>query len=366
MKLKKFLQAFGLVAVLFTLIPFIAADYWWIRLFDFPHTQLTILTFVAFVTYFIKFDIKQVKDYVFVSVLAACLIYQLFKILPFLPHENFEMEETAEGSSAPRIKFLIANVLQKNEEPQKLFKEVKEKDADVLLFMETDTRWMNDIRTVVKDYPHRLEIPLGNTYGMLLYSKFPLIDEKIRFLVDDSIPSIEAILHLPSGEKVQTYFIHPTPPMPQHNPSSSDRDAEMMLVAKAANKSPLPVIIAGDFNDVAWSQSTLLFKNVSGLLDPRVGRGFYNTFNAKSYIMRWPLDHFFASDDFRLAILKLGNDIDSDHFPAYFEVTLEPEVAQEQNQPAPTVKQMEKADKQIEKSRKEQVEKKVEEAKESN
>lgn len=353
MNIKSLLQAFGLVAIIFTLIPFIAADYWWIRVFDFPHTQLTILTFVALVTYFIKFDIKEIKDYGFVIILGACFIFQLLKIVPYIPHGKFEMMDASPEKEEEKIKFFISNVLQDNEDPEKLINEIKNKDADIVLLMETNTRWMNDVKTVVSNYPYKLEAPLDNTYGMLLYSKLPLKNEKINYLVDDSIPSMETVLQLPTGQEIQLYCIHPTPPMPQENPSSTDRDAEMMLIAKMAKDHPLPVIVAGDFNDVAWSQSTLLFKDMSGLLDPRVGRGFYNTFNAKNYIMRWPLDHFFASDEFRLVEMKLGEDVDSDHFPAYFEITLEPNLAGEQKQDEPSQKQKKDADDQIEKAREE-------------
>lgn len=362
MKLKPFLQGFGLVAILLTLIPFIAADYWWIRVFDFPHTQLTILTFVALVVYFMKFNIKWIQDYVFVAVLGACFAFQLIRILPYVPHGNFEMEDHTEDNEAPKIKFYIANVLQDNDKPDKLLKEIQEQDADIFLFMETNRRWMEDIRPAVSEYKYRVEVPLDNTYGMLLYSRLPLRDKEVKYLVDDSIPSIHAKLQLPAGEEVMLYCIHPTPPMPQHNPSSTDRDAEMMLVAKAAKANPMPTIVTGDFNDVAWSQSTKLFKDISELLDPRIGRGFYNTFNAKSFLMRWPLDHFFASDDFRLVSIGLGGDIDSDHFPAIFEVSLETEKSGEQKQEKASEGQEEDADKQIQKARKEQAEKKAEEA----
>lgn len=351
MKLKSFLQAFGLVAILFTLLPFIAADYWWIRVFDFPHIQLTILTLVALITYFIRFDLKRAEDYVFAAALGACFIFQLAKIYPYIPHGNYDLQEANMEADAVKMKFYIANVYQDNKKPGKLIQEIKNRDADVVLLMETDKRWMNDVSQVTANYPYRVEVPLDNTYGMLLYSKFPLKNEQVKYLVDDSIPSIQTILQMPDGKEVQLFCIHPTPPMPQENPSSTDRDAEMMLVAKSAKGNKLPVIVAGDFNDVAWSQSTTLFKDLSGLLDPRIGRGFYNTFSANSYIMRWPLDHFFASDEFRLITMQVGEDIDSDHFPAYFEVQLEPEKAAEQTPEEPTQEQKEDADEQIKEAR---------------
>jgi len=359
MKLKPFLQGFGLFAILLTLIPIAAADFWWIRMFDYPHTQLTILTFVALVVYFMRFDVKWIKDYVFVTVLLACFIFQLYKIYPYLPHNSYEVgeaENTIDNENS--FKFYAANVLQKNTNPNILIEEIKTLDPDILLLTETDTRWMNDVAEAVSKYKYKVEIPIDNTYGMLLYSKLQLKNAQKKFLVDDSIPSIETIVKLRSGKEIMLYAIHPTPPMPQENPSSTDRDGEMMIVAKKALNRKMPVIIAGDFNDVPWSGSTKLFKKVSTLLDVREGRGFYNTFDATSFIMKWPLDHYFVSEEFKVIKLAKGKDIDSDHRPFYVELSLEPEDAKEQEAEEPTENQLENANEQIQDAKEDQAEKK--------
>ena len=132
-------------------------------------------------------------------------------------------------------------------------------------------------------YRFSIEAPKNNTYGMLLFSRYKLIEEEIHYLVEDTIPSIHTKLILPSQDTVQLFAIHPAPPTPQHNPSSMDRDAEMMIITKLTRSSHLPVIVLGDFNDVAWSETTSLFQKVSGLLDLRKGRGFYSTYNANSW-----------------------------------------------------------------------------------
>src|SRR5690606_2412385 len=239
---------------------------------------------------------------------------------------------------------LAANVLQENRDTEKLMDVILTFDPDVIVLTETNTRWRNEVAPLIKQrYPFAVEVPLENTYGMLLYSRLRLIDPEVKFLIDDSIPSIHGILQMPSGKQVQFHSIHPTPPMPQHNPSSSDRDAEMMMVAKMAREATLPMIVTGDFNDVAWSQTTRLFKKVSGLLDPRIGRGLYNTFSTDSWIMRWPLDHLFVSPEFRTIAIEGGASIGSDHVPLYSNLSLAPENAAEQQPERPSSEQLEEA-----------------------
>jgi len=349
MTFKNFLQIFGGIAVILTLVPLIAVDYWWIRMFDFPHTQLTILTFVAVVVYFMRFDIKLYKDYVFVIVLINCLVFQFTKIYPYTPFAPFDVLNSESKDSTKQISLYTANVLQKNKKPELLLQEIKIKDADVYLFLETDKRWQKEISTAMsKEYKYRVEYPLDNTYGILLYSKLELVSPKVVFMVDDSIPSIHTKMILRSKDTVQLYMIHPTPPMPQENPSSSDRDAEMMKTANLSRKSKLPVIVLGDFNDVAWSATTSLFQNVGELLDVRKGRGFYNSYDANNLLLRWPLDHIFISSEFRLKKIQLGEDINSDHFPTYTILSYEPEKKAAQAPKKPTEDQLERAKEQAE------------------
>lgn len=344
MRFKNILHIFGAIAVLLTLVPLIAADYWWIRVFDFPHTQLTILTATAILAYLLKFDIKWAKDYVFMSVMIACFVYQISKIYPYTPLAQFEVNTSEQNNPKKQLSILVANVLQKNEDKQSLLKEVTAKNPDILLLLEANTEWKKFVDPKLsRNYKFYKGAPIDNTYGMLLYSKIPLLKPEVHYLIDDSIPSIDSKVKLASGDTIQLFAIHPTPPMPQHNPMSTDRDAEMMKTAFKSRDSKLPVLVIGDFNDVAWSETTALFKNVSELLDLRIGRGLFNTFSAKSQIMRWPLDHIFVSEHFRVIDVQTGADINSDHFPSYAKLSLESENAQEQMPEPPSENQLKRA-----------------------
>lgn len=350
MKLKPILQAIGILAVILTLFPFVAADFWWIRMFDFPHVQLTLFTLAAIMFYFFRFDIRSWRDYAFLLILSGCFLLQLTKIYPYTPFASHQVKENEQVDHRRTLSLFASNVLQDNEEHQRVLDEVLTQDADLLIFTETNQRWRDALQPALKEYgySYQVEIPLDNTYGMLFYSRYKLMNPQVKFLIDDSIPSIHTLVELPSKEIVQLHIIHPTPPMPPHDGSSTDRDAEMLMVAKMALEAKYPVIVAGDFNDVAWSESTKLFQRVSKLLDPRKGRGFYNTFNANSWLMRWPLDHLFVSEEFRIMDLRLGQDVESDHFPLYAKLSLEPSGARIQEKSAPSEDDLKAAEKQIE------------------
>jgi endonuclease/exonuclease/phosphatase (EEP) superfamily protein YafD len=152
--------------------------------------------------------------------------------------------------------------------------------------------------------------------------------------VKEDIPSFQVRIRLPSG-LVDLWGVHPEPPTPQESESSAPRDAELLLVGKEVRDHGSPVIVAGDLNDVAWSRTTRLFQRISGLLDPRIGRGRYSTFHARYPFLRWPLDHVFHSDHFRLVDLRVLSGFGSDHFPILAVLNLEPERRKEQERPEP-------------------------------
>ena len=162
------------------------------------------------------------------------------------------------------------------------------------------------------------------------YSKYTLSESSIEYLVEEDVPSIHTLLTLPSGKNIRMHFLHPAPPSPTNNEESSERDAELIMVAKSVAESTLPVVVTGDLNDVAWSATTRLFRKISKLLDPRVGRGMFNTYHADHWFMRWPLDHLFHSQDFVLMSIKRLPSIGSDHFPLLTKLLFVPQQGEDQ------------------------------------
>lgn len=119
------------------------------------------------------------------------------------------------------------------------------------MLVETDQWWADRMNPLSESYPNQLLVPLENTYGMLLFSRFELVGAEVKYLVEKDIPSVHASIKLPSGALIRFHGLHPTPPVPAENPRSTERDKEILLVAKEVKKSKIPIIVAGDLNDVA-------------------------------------------------------------------------------------------------------------------
>jgi endonuclease/exonuclease/phosphatase (EEP) superfamily protein YafD len=242
------------------------------------------------------------------------------------------------------ISLLIFNVLMENENYDCALKMILRYDADIVLLAEPDAKWAENLAPLKEKYEYTVFCPLDNRYGMMLYSRLPLHDTELQFLIQADIPSIHTQVRLPTGRDIALHGVHPRPPMPGENTRSTERDGELLLVGKAIRESDLPCIVAGDLNDVAWSRTTQLFKRISGLLDPRVGRGFYNTFHAHYPFLRVPLDHVFHSPHFRLASLERVDDAcGSDHFPVYICLSLEPDAPAIQANPVAKVEEAKEA-----------------------
>ncbi|MBA3639209.1 MAG: endonuclease/exonuclease/phosphatase family protein [Acidobacteria bacterium] len=180
------------------------------------------------------------------------------------------------------------------------------------------------LEPLARERPYTVLQPQEDTWGMLLYSRFPLVQPQVRFLAAEDIPSITARIRLPSGDHVQFYGVHPRPPRPGDD--TGDRDTELARIAREIRALRRPAILAGDLNDVAWSRTSRQLQQTAALRDPRVGRGLFATFNANLPAgFRWPLDHVFVSDDFALCALERPGDIGSDHFPLLVDVLLQRE-----------------------------------------
>ena len=322
--------ATGLLAAV-TLLPLWHNPHWLVRGMDFPRLQFAGLALVLLLLQVSLLGVHASAAWGLIAVTALCLAWQLWWILPYTRIWRNEVRDAGDPSPERRIRLLTANVQMENRNVAGLLALVKRHAPDVLVTLETDEWWQVRLDTLQSEYPHTIKCPLGNRYGMHVYSRLPLYEPRIAFLVENDKPSMHAMLTLRSADPVRMHFVHPAPPSPTENEDSEERDAELVMVARSVAGSRNAIIVTGDLNDVAWSSTTRLFRKISGLLDPRVGRGMFNTFHARHRFIRWPLDHVFHSKHFTLVSMQRLPPIGSDHFPLLIELAYTPDHADEQD-----------------------------------
>ncbi|WP_244936362.1 endonuclease/exonuclease/phosphatase family protein [Methylobacterium currus] len=324
-------QVLALVLIAATLLPFWRSRTGLVRTFDFPRFQIA-----AAIPPVLVLLVVAGHDPVSLALgagLLGALGLQLRHILPFTRVTRPAARAApAKADPARCVAILIVNVLQSNRAYDRLLAAVERSDPDLILALETDAGWRDALAPLRARYPHGVDQPQDNTYGLMLYSRLPLDDVRVRFLIEDDVPSVRAGVTLPSGDRFTFHGVHPRPPHPGN--SSATRDGELVLVAREVAREGGPAVVAGDLNDVAWSRTTRLFQAIGGLLDPRVGRGAYPTFHAGWPILRWPLDHVFFSEHFLLARLERLPPIGSDHFPILIALCQDPRAEAVQEPPA--------------------------------
>jgi len=301
-----------------TIAPLYPSNHWLARIWEFPRVQISAISLCLVAASFFISNTYIQLSLIIINALAS--LYQLIWIFPYTKLYPIQVAKSTPKNSNIPIKIMTSNVLMPNHAATKLLALVNQHQPDVLITLETDNWWETALRPVHIDYPYRVNQALDNLYGMHLYSKYPLAKIEVLNLIEKDIPSIHCYLQLTDKIKIKCHFLHPAPPSPTENATSTPRDKELLLIAKKVATKTEPTIVTGDLNDVAWSPTTRAFRQISGLKDPRIGRGMFNTFHADYFFLRWPLDHIFHSEHFELNKIQRLPSINSDHFPLLSEL----------------------------------------------
>lgn len=313
------LAALASLLVVLSFVPLWQTDKWWVRQWDYPRLQgAALLVIVALLLAWTAFE--RTRGFWALAVgVAAAIGWQVSHFFAYVPPYPREVKSAETCPAGRSLSLLNANVLQTNKNYRALLDLVAARDPDVLLLLETGPDWRRAIAPLAAEYSYRLIEPAPATYGMMLLSRLPM-NGQIHHRLQPAVPSISARIKLAGGQQVDFHALHPEPPWPGDD--SGERDAELISVGREVRNSGRASIVMGDLNDVAWSRTSRLFKDVSATRDPRVGRGFYSTFDANYPLLRWPLDHLFVSPHFEVMEIDRLRDIGSDHFPMFFRLCL--------------------------------------------
>ncbi|MEX1035910.1 MAG: endonuclease/exonuclease/phosphatase family protein [Sneathiella sp.] len=308
------------LCLLASLMPIIPIAHGVFRIFEFCRLQVATISAVTLILTLVILPISGYSAALIGMALVSVAI-QLFYIARFTPlWRKQSATYKPERQNAKTFSLLACNVKQSNKHHSSIIRLIESRDPDLIVLMETDQIWLDALSSVLDRYVHKVSCPQDNSYGMHLASQLKMLNGDIKFLLNEEIPSFHCSFELMKGHVFDLISVHPDPPVPHRD--TIGRDAEILVAGKLAANRQRPMIVTGDLNDVAWSETTRRFLRVSRLMDPRQGRGMFNTFDARFPFLRWPLDHIFHSEEFELVSIKREPSVGSDHFPMFYEFAL--------------------------------------------
>lgn len=316
---------FGVAVVLFTtLAPLTSSAQWWVRGWDFPRVHIGVVALVlaalgaALASYLGRTDTLMAC-----ILLLSCAAYQGVRIFPYTHFASPEIDLRTSLPKAELVTVISANVLMENTEYGRMSAVIERYSPDVLFLMETDEAWVDGLSDQLAGYKTVVSRPNDNHYGLVFATNLDVVSTEVVRLADDAAPAILAELIGPTGA---FFFVglHPRPPVPGN--TTAERDEQMRRAALIADRKRLPVVAMGDFNDAAWSYSSQRFKEYGGFRDPRIGRGLLPSFDAKSWIMRFPIDQLYLTEGLDLVSFDRLENVGSDHFPMLAKFGVQPDM----------------------------------------
>jgi endonuclease/exonuclease/phosphatase (EEP) superfamily protein YafD len=332
------LRIYTTLLVLVTLLPFIPSGKWHFRVWDFPRLQIFGLLLIPIAWLCITAGLSGLSTES-TFWLVVCFVTIAWQALHFLPFSPVWPKEIKGSQSKPEITLLISNLDYTNQEMTEAQEKLLSVPCDILLLIEVTDKWIENLQSLRSKFKFHFEQCRGEGLGLAIWTNLECEKTKARYLVSNRRVSLWTTLHLETNRVVNFVGVHPTPPAlkdstGEERRDSRVRDAELVLVAnEVAKKSDQTWIVAGDFNDVAWSHTTRLFKRLSGLKDPRVGRKFMGTFVAQYPLLRCPIDHVFMSKEFEINKLDRVFVPGSDHLGLLTALSIKP--TETGNEPKP-------------------------------
>lgn len=303
------------IILILTILPLFRFQHWIFRVPDFGKVQLMVSCIIVFL---LAFLFKNTIAFFWIFQIGLLLIFLYHAIVIFRYTSYFPLEKKSKTSkSSDSIRIISCNVYQFNIEKNRFIELIQKHHPHIFLTIESDENWEKDMRVLEEHYPYTHKITLDNTYGMHLYARIKIQHSEEHYFVADDIPSIESHFTTEDDFEFVVFAVHPPPPSPTEEETSKERDGELMSVAKRIKDIKKPVVVVGDFNNVAWAKTSVLFRKAAELIDPRIGRGLISTFHAKYKLFRFPIDHIFHTADIFVEEIKTLEHVGSDHFPLF-------------------------------------------------
>ena len=224
-----------------------------------------------------------------------------------------------------KLTFLSANVNTANTHYSEFIDSVNEVTPDVILVLEVNKRWIDELRVLEKDYSYNKYFPREDNFGIALFSKHPFSNERFISLSTRSGPAIITDIQY-ADKSISLLGLHTLPPTSpllfRHRNIQIENAVKVLETRQTETK-----IIMGDLNSTPFSKG----------IKPIVDAGYRS--GTAGFMPTWPklyslaliqIDHIFCKTTNES--IRLSKDIKridikgSDHFGVYAELKLNSDI----------------------------------------
>lgn len=140
--------------------------HWLVRGLDFPRLQFAFIAVVLLLLQASLLDLSENSSWLFIAPTMASLAWQLWWILPYTRLWRTEVASAATQDHPNEISIMTANVLTTNRNADALIQLVRTHCPDVLVTLESDQWWQEQLDALSQTMPYSIKCPLDNLYGM--------------------------------------------------------------------------------------------------------------------------------------------------------------------------------------------------------
>lgn len=207
------------------------------------------------------------------------------------------------------IRALLLNVNHDSYQHERVREFLRSSEADVMLLLEVDREWMENLEPLKELYPFR-ESRSDLDDGIALFSRAPFSNAEFRTVGSVGSPSVVAQFEA-MGQGFTLIGTHPTAPTSRE--SAQSRNRQLGALARFVSTQNGPVVLMGDLNTTPWSPYFNDLLSTTGLRDTREGLGIQPTWPSSFPPFLIPIDHCLVSSAIVVRKREVGPDIGSDH-----------------------------------------------------
>jgi endonuclease/exonuclease/phosphatase (EEP) superfamily protein YafD len=291
-----------------TIAGWLAGWHWLLELFSHFRLQYIVILFAAALIYGLQ---RRWSWSVAALVLCGINVPPVGEVL--------QLSNAASASDyATPLVLVSVNLNSQNKDVSAVLDFTRTEQPDVLVLQEFTFRWAADLAALENEFPHHFQRPQEDSFGLAVYSRWPLTDTQ-AIALGDSTPALNTTVAAPQG-LLQVIAVHLRPPMT--GPWAAERAAQFRHLAGLVAVSQLPLAVLGDFNATPWSPDFRHWTVTSQLQHSPGGGGLAYTWPVAMPIFWIPIDACVVNENLMITSQHRGTPIGSDHYPLITSVQL--------------------------------------------